>query len=222
MSRGQQVRAQAMHIEFNEKNSKYFLNKEISKAEIKNITTIDLDDGTKVKGQQNVIKCQQEYYQPLYTQHKTNNQWKLEESNDYFLNENDIPQINDEDKETLDNNISIDEIAQAVKDLPNSKSPGSDGLPIDFYKIFWAKIKIIAYESINYAITEGKMSNDQRSGILSLIPKKGKDIRKLKNWRLLTLLNSDYKIYTKALATRIQTVLPKIISQEQSGCIKGI
>jgi hypothetical protein len=65
------------------------------------------------------------------------------------------------------------------------------------------------------------MSRDQRTGILSLIPKKGRDVRKLKNWRPLTLLNSDYKIYTKALATRLQKVLPNIIAQEQAGCMKG-
>ena len=38
-----------------------------------------------------------------------------------------------------------------------------------------------------------KMSTEQRRGILSLIPKKGSDLRELKSWRPLTLLNTDYK-----------------------------
>ena len=46
------------------------------RAEVKNITAIDLDDGTKVTGQTNVIKCQKEYYQTLYTQPKPQNTWQ--------------------------------------------------------------------------------------------------------------------------------------------------
>jgi hypothetical protein len=65
------------------------------------------------------------------------------------------------------------------------------------------------------------MSMDQRRGVLSLIPKKGKDSRKLKNWRPISLLNSDYKILAKAIATRLQKVLPYLISNDQTGCLKG-
>jgi hypothetical protein len=65
------------------------------------------------------------------------------------------------------------------------------------------------------------MSIDQRRGVLALIPKKGKDVCKLKNWRPLTLLNSDYKFFAKTMALRLQTVLDTIISKDQSGCIKG-
>jgi hypothetical protein len=180
-TRGQQIRARAMHIEFNEKNSKYFLNKEKSKADVKNITTIDLDDGTKITGQNNVIECQQKYYETLYTQPQDKNTWQVEEDEEYFLKNEDIPKLNDDEKDMLDLDITEDEITQAVKDLPNSKAPGSDGIPIDFYKCFWTKVKKPVIESIKYAIKQGIMSRDQRTGILSLIPQKGKDVRKLKN-----------------------------------------
>ena len=138
-ARGHQIRARAMHIEFNEKNSKYFLKKETIRAEVKNITTIDLDDGTKITGQTNVIKCQKEYYETLYTQPKPKNTWQLEESEDFFLNENNIPQLTENEKDILDSELTEHEIAKAVKNLPNSRAPGSDGIPIDFYKMFWTK-----------------------------------------------------------------------------------
>jgi hypothetical protein len=63
------------------------------------------------------------------------------------------------------------------------------------------------------------MSIDQRRGIL--IPKKNKNLRELKNWRPLTLLNCDYKIFPKLMAIRLQRVLTDLISTDQSGCIKG-
>ena len=46
-------------------------------------------------------------------------------------------------------------------------------------------------------------------------------MRLLKNWRPLSLLNTDYKILTKLLAIRLQKVLPSIISEDQTGYIKG-
>ena len=43
----------------------------------------------------------------------------------------------------------------------------------------------------------------------------------MNNWRPLTLLNTDYKIATKAIANRIKKFLPKIINCSQTGFIKG-
>ena len=65
------------------------------------------------------------------------------------------------------------------------------------------------------------MSLHQRSGILSFIPKKDKDIRYLKNWRHLTLLNTDYNVFAKAIATKLQDVLEQLVAMDQNGCMKG-
>ena len=61
----------------------------------------------------------------------------------------------------------------------------------------------------------------QKRGIISLIPKKDKDRKYLKNWRPISLLNNDYKIVTKALALSLEKVLPTIISPNQTGYVKG-
>ena len=54
-----------------------------------------------------------------------------------------------------------------------------------------------------------------------LILKKDKEKKYLKNWRTISLLNNDYKIVTKALALRLEKVLPTIISPNQTGYVKG-
>jgi len=60
-----------------------------------------------------------------------------------------------------------------------------------------------------------------KQGVIKLIPKPGKDKKNINNLRPITLLNTDYKILTKVLATRLKMGLPGIISQTQSGFLKG-
>ena len=52
-------------------------------------------------------------------------------------------------------------------------------------------------------------------GIINLIPKKEKDLRFLKNWRPVSLLNTDYKILAKTLANRLHKVISKIVTSDQ-------
>ena len=66
-----------------------------------------------------------------------------------------------------------------------------------------------------------KTFNFTRRGTIKLIPKKNSILSKLKNWRPLTLLNTDYKIASKAIANRLKTALPKVISYDQTGFLKG-
>ena len=117
--------------------------------------------------------------------------------------------------------ISVLECGKSLQALKNNKSPGSDGFTTEFYKFFWPDIKHFVHNSFAAAFENGILSIDQRRGILTLLPKADKDLRFLKNWRPLSLLNTDYKILTKLLATRLQKVLPNIISEDQTGYIKG-
>ena len=57
--------------------------------------------------------------------------------------------------------------------------------------------------------------------MINLIPQKDKDHRFLKSWRPVSLLNTDYKILTKALANKLQKVIPKIVSTDQVGYIRS-
>jgi hypothetical protein len=61
------------------------------------------------------------------------------------------------------------------------------------------------------------MTDEQRRGVITLIPKEGKDNHELKNWRPITLLNVDYKIASKIIANRLKTILNSVISCDQTG-----
>jgi len=64
------------------------------------------------------------------------------------------------------------ECPKALKDMECNKTPGSDGLQDEFYKVFWNDISDLFLNSINYAYRIGQLSVTQRRGIIKLIPKK--------------------------------------------------
>ena len=219
---GAQVRAKCDNIEFDEKNSKYFFNKEKSWAETKNLSTLILENDTQTSDPKIIMEEQKKFYENLYKEKTTSNTQEKEKAKEHFLNpNNNIPKIDEEEKDTLEQDIDIKEISQALKEMKNGKSPGSDGYTTNFYKFFWGKIKDIVHNSLKYGIENKELSIKQRRGIISIIPKKDKDIRKLENWRPLTLLNTDYKILAKTLATRLQKVIENIVQYDQCGGIKG-
>ena len=105
--------------------------------------------------------------------------------------------------------------------MDNGKSPGSDGFTCEFYKFFWDYVKQNVVESINYGFEKRQLSICQRRGIITLVPKKDKPTNLLGNLRPISLLNTDYKIATKAIAKRLEAVLPLVINADQTGYIKG-
>ena len=75
--------------------------------------------------------------------------------------------------------------------------------------------------SLNAAYELGELSISQRRGIITLLPKEDGSLLELPNWRPITLLNIDYKIASKAIAERLEAVLPTIVHIDQTGLIKG-
>jgi len=65
------------------------------------------------------------------------------------------------------------------------------------------------------------MSDTQREGVVTLIPKPKKDHFKVTNFRPITLLNVDYKIVSKIMTERFKKLLPTLIHPDQNGFQKG-
>ena len=107
-----------------------------------------------------------------------------------------------------------------MKGIPNNKSPGNDGITREFYETFWDELKDSFINSVKLAYQENALSTSQHQAVIKLIEKKYRDKTLLKNWRPISLLNIDLKIISKAFASRLKTVLPSIISSEQTAYIK--
>ena len=104
-------------------------------------------------------------------------------------------------------------IVESLKAMESGKSPGTDGIPAEFYKVFWDDLSPFLVAAFNLSFTQGHLSISQRRGLITLIPKKDKPLQYLKNWRPISLLNCDYKIETKAILC--------LINSDQTGFLKG-
>jgi hypothetical protein len=78
--------------------------------------------------------------------------------------------------------------------MTNGKSPGSDGYTVDFYKKIWEDIGPLLYRSLYLAYESGSFTDFQYQGVITCIPKEGKDRHFIGNCRPISLLNTDLKI----------------------------
>ena len=123
--------------------------------------------------------------------------------------------------EALERPISEKEIFEVLKNMKNNKSPGSNGYSVEFFKFFWSDLKEIIFKSINCIFSKKELPISQRLGIISCLPKGEKPRQFLKNWRPITLLNVMYKLISGCLSNRIKSCINDLISDTQSGFIKG-
>ena len=78
--------------------------------------------------------------------------------------------------------------------MKNNKTPGNDGLSKEFYKTFWDELKTPLMESVNKTFHPNTLNISKRQAVIKLTEKKDQDKQYLKNWRPLSLLDTDTKL----------------------------
>ena len=207
------LRSKANWHENGEKCTEYFC--KLEKKNFINKTVSELLDGNgnHISDHTKILQEQKLFYQKLYSSRG------LGCGNNIFFNHEVC--LSEEQKNSCEGNLSYEECGKALLSMKNGKSPGSDGFTVDFYKFFWKNIGPFVYRSLYYGYEIGHFSQFQCQGVITCIPKEGKDRRYLNNWRPISLLNTDIKIASAAIANRLKEVLFLIISDSQKGFVKN-
>lgn len=111
--------------------------------------------------------------------------------------------------------LTVEEVHKALLGMARGKSPGSDGLPAEFYLACWEILGPDLVEVLNASFVSGTLPFSQRGALISLIFKKG-DRLLHKNWRPISLLNVDYKLCARALAGRLLKVIHHVVAADQT------
>ena len=128
--------------------------------------------------------------------------------------------LSDLDKLECEGDISYNECELAIKSMKTNKSPGLDGICIEFYKKFLPILRNLLTDVFNQCYHNDKLIMSQRIAVMSLIHKKD-DKDDIANYKPISLTNVDYRILTFVLANRLQKVIGKIINDDQTAYIKG-
>ena len=104
--------------------------------------------------------------------------------------------------------------------MKGNKSPGLDGITIEFYQLFWPLLGNLLVEVFNESHEDGKLPESQRKSVISLIHKKDRE-DDIKNYRPISLTNVDYRILAFTLSERLHKVLNNIVSSDQCAYVRG-
>ena len=129
--------------------------------------------------------------------------------------------LNQEEIAALAEEITFEEVTDALLHMKEKASPGFDGLTVSFYRSFWDLVGRFVFDSIKFAEDRKTFTKDQRRGVIKMLPKRNKAPNRIGNLRPITLLNVDYKLVTKVLASRVKAILPRIIHTDQQGFVSN-
>ena len=217
VAKGAQLRSRVKFIEEGERNTKYFFNLEKSRGSSKDIIELETAN-RKISEPIAVLNEIKNYYADLFSR-------DIDVSGSFqnllsFLGDSTFPTLSEEESLSCEDALSLTEIGYALSCLNSDSVAGCDGLTVNFYKIFWNRLKAPLLSCLNCTIEQEELTVSQKRGIINLFHK-GDSKKDLTNWRPITLLNTDYKIFSKVMALRIQNVLPNIISKSQKGFMKN-
>ena len=213
-ARGIIIRARAEWHESGENATKHFLNHAKKKASDNTIRGVKTADGTVVTDQIGLLSEHVKFYKELYAKDET------EESAQDACFASLKAKLSPEAKQSCEGLITLKQCEDAISKFQLNKSPGIDGLPIEFYKRFWKAIGQDYVDMLNECFERQEMTESQKLAVISTLFKKG-DRLSLKNWRPISLLNCDYKILSKILSIRLGNVIEQIVSSDQTCGIPG-
>ena len=214
-AKGAQIRSRAQWIEKGEKSNAYFLNLE-KKRQSSNVIRSLKYKRKESSDNQGILDICKEFYSDLYSSKSANDKDVSNFVDNVKLNRI----LTNEERDLCEGMITHEEGDKAVKRMQCNRSPGIDGLNIEFYKHFWPKLKHIVINAFNESYDIQSLPESLRIAIMSLIFKKGDD-EDLENYRPISLTNTDYKILAFILAARIQKVIHILINPDQVAYIEN-
>lgn len=187
---------------------KHAANKEINEIRYRNYITRDREQ---------IKHAFVEFYTQLLS-HTINDPERFKED---FLTL--MPRLEDSERELLEVEITVAEIESAIDNLGNGKSPGPDGLGAAIYKFFKTEMALALHRVIRECYDKQQTPHSFRTAHVVLIPKTDDPAKLLsvESYRPISLSNTDYKIYTKVLARRLQSVVTSLVGPHQTCGIKG-
>jgi hypothetical protein len=209
------LRSATRWTEQGERSNKYFFRVIKQRTAQQTIQSLkDSHSGTILTKSADIIREVREFYQKLYTPDEID-----EQAIDTVLDS--IPsdvKITPTQADMVIADVNYDIVYDLLQHAPVGRSPGLDGISFEIYKYLFqscAAFSKLLVQVMQDALL-GIFPPSWRKTRMVLLFKKG-DPELLKNWRPLSLIDSDAKLVTKLLANRFNKVLHLLINPYQTG-----
>ena len=178
---GARVRSRSLWYQKSERNTKYFYGLERVKYSNKTLNAIMCNDGTITREEKKILLEQNRFYHKLYSK----------DPNVLFqITDTQGVEHSKQAQIDLQKDFSYEEFSKALSSMAKGKAPGNDGLSCSFYVIMWNKLGRLLWNVIQSSHHQGILFRSARRGVISLIPKKGKNPLLIGSWRPICLLNN--------------------------------
>ena len=155
------------------------------------------------------------FYKQLYTadDHVENNQAAREDCFRYVK----ITVTTEHISELL-KPVTVEEVKEAMNQLPPGKAPGIDSIPAEFYQELWDDIGEDIFNFVSESIDQACINEDLNVSKIALLPKT-EDRSRIRNFRPISLLNTLYKLLAKVYANHMKPLLHHWILPSQTGFV---
>ena len=82
----------------------------------------------------------EDFYSGLYS-----SEGNLADCANLFLRHSEIPKLSPGKAATCEGKLTVEECLQSLQSFKENKSPGNDGLSVEFYKMFWGILGKLQY-----------------------------------------------------------------------------
>ena len=211
---GAKIRSRAKWTEEGEKPTRYFFRREQQRAAKNTFESLLNSQGQETSSQADMESILTDFYKDLYA--KDNLDLQMQES---LIGDLEFS-LTASESEGCEGEFTKEELFTVLGGLQTGKAPGSDGLPSEFYKAFWGDLGDVLVTVLNENFRLGILTDSQREGLLRLLCKKD-DKRLAKNWRPISLLNTDYKLASKVITERLKPVMQSLVHRDQTCGVVG-
>eukprot|EP00253_Pinus_taeda_P001635 PITA_01635 len=218
MSTGRNLWRQKSRIQWlkeGEQNTKFFHRSTLDYRGVNKILSLKNDQGECIENHQGIATLLTEHFNNIAQEPEID---RTEAIRNLIKSITEF--ISNEQNQALSREVSLEEVEEVVKEMPNDKASGLDGFTINFYKACWEIVKLEVWEVVEESRRSASILKSLNSTFLALIPKEEEDTTPTK-FRPIGLCNVLYKIISKVIANRLKPILPGLISEEQSGYVEG-
>jgi hypothetical protein len=200
-------------IKEGDRNTAYFFAKANQRRRKKIISC--LEDGEKeITEDKELIQHAVQFYKHLFCKEVREN-ITLDDS--FWADEDKVTQA---ENEMLEREFFEEEVKRAIDESYAEGAPGPDGFSFLFYQKIWRIIKKDLMALMKGFVKGNIMIDRLNFAMIILIPKE-EDARTLKKYRPISLINYNFKIFSKVLNNRIEALCGRLLATNQTAFVRG-